>query len=168
MDKLNENELSRLLENVRQGKLKGRELYHALHEFGRNYFLQARKDVEGFLTNADPQLRAVALEVLVNHWRLQDFETTSRDFLEHDPDRECRIKGASALEVLKRNTNDKQTLSLLAGVVHNEQEALIVREAAYAAMLGIVHYDPAEQFRLASKGIKSPQEIDWKMVDSYL
>jgi hypothetical protein len=72
--KNNESELLSLLEEVRHNRLKGRELYHAIHEFGRNHFLQARKDVEGFLTNADPQLCSFALEVLVNHWRLPDWD----------------------------------------------------------------------------------------------
>jgi hypothetical protein len=70
--------------------------------------------------------------------------------------------------VLKRNTKDRQTLSVLARVVRNSEEALIVREAAYAAMRGVIHYDPREQFRLASKGITSLKEIDWEMVKSYL
>ncbi len=168
MTQIQEKELSRLLGDIRRDQLEGRELYHAIHEFGRNHFLEARKDVEGFLTNSDPQLRAIALEVLVNHWRLSDFERTSRNFLEHDSDKECRMKGASALEVLKRNTKDRQTLSVLARVVRNSEEALIVRDAAYAAMRGVIHYDPREQFFLASKGITSLQEIDWEMVNSYL
>ena len=160
--------ISRLLENVRCKQLEKRELYHAIHEFGRNHFLEARKDVEGFLTSSEPQLRSVALEVLVNYWRLSDFEETARDFLEHDPDDDCRMKGAAALLVLKRNTKDPQTLSVLARVVRNSEEDLIVREAAYAAMRVVIHYDPREQFRLASKGIASPQEIDWEMVNCYL
>ncbi len=78
------------------------------------------------------------------------------------------MKGASALEVLNRNTKDHQTLSMLARVVYNSEEALIVRGAAYAALRGVIHYDPREQFCLASKGTTSLQEIDWKMVNSYL
>ena len=78
------------------------------------------------------------------------------------------MRGASALEVLKRNTKDRRTLSVLARVVCNSAEALIVREAAYAAMRGVIHYDPREHFRLASKGITSLREIDWGMVNSYL
>jgi hypothetical protein len=167
MAKIQDEELSQLLEDVRCNQLEGRELYHVIHEFGRKHFLEARKVVEGFLTNSDPQLRAIALEVLVNHWRLSDFEKTARNFLERDSDEDCRMKGASALEVLKRNTKDRQTLSVLARVVCNSEELLIVREAAYAAMRGIIHYDPREQFRLASRGITSLQEIDWEMVNSY-
>ncbi len=166
--KSDKEEFLHLLEEVRHNRLEGRALYHAIHEFGRTSFLQARNVVEGFLTSTDPQLRAIALEVLVNHWRLPEFENTARNFLEHDPDRECRMKGASALEVLKRDTKDRQTLSVLARVIQKSQEALIVREAAYAAMLGIIHYNHHEQFHLASKGIKSLEEIDWKMVNSYL
>ncbi|MBV9614271.1 MAG: hypothetical protein JO031_02305 [Ktedonobacteraceae bacterium] len=65
------------------------------------------------------------------------------------------------------NTRDRRTLSVLAKVVDNQQEVPIVRETAYAAMRGILHFDPREQFRLASKGIAT-QEMDWDMVRSYL
>ena len=124
--------------------------------------------VEGFLTHPDPQLRSIALEVLTRHWRLKEHWNTARNFLERDPDKECRINGASALAILKRNTQDRPTLSVLARVVRNEQETRLVREAAYAAMRSVIRYDPREQFHLAAKGINSAQEIDWKMVDAYL
>jgi uncharacterized membrane-anchored protein len=116
----------------------------------------------------DPQLRTIALEVLTNHWRLADYWDIARAFLEQDPDKECRMQGASALEVLKRNTQDRRTLSILAHVVYNPHEASLVRETAYAAMRGIIHYDPSEQFHLASKRLNLSQDVDWVMVESYL
>lgn len=168
MTAMDKGTLMRQLQDMRDNKLAGRALYRTVHELGRSHFLEARQDVERFLTHTDPQLRAIALEVLVNHWRLADYWNAARAFLEQDPDKECRMKGASALEVLKRNTQDRLTLSVLAHVVRNPQEAQLVRETAYAAMRGIIHYDPREQFRLASKGITTAHEVDWNMVDSYL
>jgi len=78
------------------------------------------------------------------------------------------MRGASALGALKTNTKDRCTLALLARVVHNEQEQNIVREAAYAAMKGVIHYDPQEQFKIASKGINLSQDVDWSIVEAYL
>lgn len=161
-------ELVLQLQDLQQGKIPAREIYHTIHEFGRMGFLEARPVVERFLTSEDPQLRAIALEVLVRHWRLAEHWDTARRFLEQDPDEDCRMRGASMLETLKRNTQDRRTLAVLARVVRNEHERPIVREAAYAAMRGILHYDPREQFQLAAKGIDLARGVDWQMVDAYL
>ncbi len=168
MTAMDKGTLMRQLQDVRDNKLSGRDLYSAIHEFGRGHFLEARPVVERFLTHENAQLRCIALEVLINHWRLADYWDVACAFLEQDSDKECRMRGASALEVLERNTQDRRTLSVLARVVCNPQEAPLVRETAYAAMRGIIHYDPREQFHLASKRLNLSQDIDWDMVKSYL
>lgn len=161
-------ELSAQLEVLRKGKMAPDEMYHTIHEFGRENFREARPVVETFLTSDDPELRYIALEVLTRHWRLMEHWDTARKFLEHDSDSNCRMKGASSLEVLKRNTQDSRTLAVLAHVVRNAQENRIVREVAYAAMKGILHYDPREQFAISSKGLDLERDVDWNVVDSYL
>ncbi len=50
----------------------------------------------------------------------------------------------------------------------DDKEKWSVREAAYAAMVGIRHYDPREQFHYAAKGIDLEHDVDWRMVVSYL
>jgi len=124
--------------------------------------------VERFLTHEDDQLRYIALEVLTNHWRLAEHWQTARDFLEHDPDEDCRRMGASSLEALKMNTKDRPTLAVLARVVCNEQEDKMVRESAYSAMKGVIHFDPREQLKMACKGLNLSQDVDWDIVKSYL
>lgn len=94
-----------------------REIYHAVHEFGRAGFLEARPDVERLLTSDDPELRYITLETLTRHRRLTEHYATAQQFLEHDPDTFCRMMGASALEGLQRNMQDRQTLGILARVV---------------------------------------------------
>lgn len=168
MTQMNEEEMAQALVQIQQNQLQGRALHHALHEFGRHFFFPARAEVERFLTDPDPDLRDIALEVLANHWRLPEMWETARQFLEHDEDSDCRMKGASALAVLKRNTQDRQTLSILAHVVRNTQEEHLVRRVAYAAMRGILHYEPREQYHFTSHHSSLMKEIDWKMVDSYL
>ena len=66
------------------------------------------------------------------------------------------------------NTKDRSTLAILAQVVCNEQEDKIVRIAAYAAMKGVIHFDPREQFKMAFRGLDFSQDVDWDMVKSYL
>jgi hypothetical protein len=145
-----------------------RQIYHLIHKWGKENFLEAQPVVESFLASEDAQLRSIALEVLTNHWRLADYWEMAKRFLERDPDEDCRMRGASALSVLKMNTNDRSTLALLAQVVRNEQEQKIVRETAYAAMKGVICYDPREQLKIASRGIDLSKDVDWNMVNSYL
>ncbi len=47
--------------------MSSRENYHAIHEFGRAGFLEARPAVERLLTSDDPELRYIALETLTCH-----------------------------------------------------------------------------------------------------
>jgi hypothetical protein len=165
---MTKKELLQKLQDLQHGNMSLNEMYHVIREFGRENFLEARQDVERFLTHPDPKLRGLALEVLAVHWGLTDSWYMARAFLEQDPDEECRMRGALALEVLKRNIQDRDTLLVLARVVCYPKEASSVRQAAYAAMLGIIHFDPQEQLSLAEKGLDLDQEIDWNMVKSYL
>lgn len=131
-------------------------------------FLEARPEVERFLSSTDPELRMVALKVLTRYWQLPEHWSTALHFLQQDPDTECCMQGANALGSLKANTGDPLTLNVLAQVVSNEQEEALVRQATYAAMRNIIHSDPREQFRLAAHDIDLTKEVDWKMVNSYL
>jgi len=165
---MQKEELVNTLEALRQGALSPREIYHAIQAFGEMNFQEARPEVEHFLKSEDPELRFVALKVLTQYWRLTEHWKTARDVLLHDPDEDCRFRAAGNLGSLMMNTHDKPTLSILARVVHNEQEKRVVRSAAYAAMRGILHFDPREQLHMAAHGVDFAKEVDWKMVDLYL
>ena len=168
MERKSREELEGLLESLRRDALSPHEIYHAIQAFGEMNFQEARPEVERFLKSEDAELRFVALKVLTRYWHLAEHWQTARDVLEHDPDEECRFRAASALADLKRNTQDRFTLRVLAHVVRNEQENPIVREEAYAAMKAILDFDPREQFQIASRGLDWEKGVDWKMVDSYL
>lgn len=166
--KKNQKELEQLLDALRQEKLKGREVYRAVQAFGENNFQAACPEVEALLQSDDFELRFVALKVLTQYWHLAEHWKTAYQVLLHDPEVECRFRAAGDLESLQRNTQDARTLNILAHVVCNEQEAFIVREASYAAMLGVLRYDPREQWRMAAHGVDFATEVDWEMVNSYL
>jgi Domain of unknown function (DUF4926) len=163
---MEQERLEGLLQEVRLKRLAADDLYSALHTFGRQHYVEAKQDVETCLTSPEPDIRKIALHVLAKDWRLPEHWETARAFL-RDADSECRIEGASALGVLKMNTQDRRTLHLLALVVTNQQEDQIVREAAYAAMRSIHHFDPQEQLHLAARGTATG-EMDWDLVQSYL
>jgi len=95
---IKQEELAHQMQNLRQGKMSSREMYHTIHEFGRENFLEARPVVESFLTNEDAQLRSIALEVLTNRWRLAEHWKTARYFLEHDPDEDSDFSPQFSIE----------------------------------------------------------------------
>ena len=163
----NQEELERLLDALRQGKLKGREIYRAVQAFGENNFQVARPEVEALLQSDDFELRFVALKVLMGYWHLAEHWETAYQVLLHDPEVECRFRAASDLGSLRRNTQDTRTLNVLAHIVCNEQEELVVREASYAATLGVLHYDPKEQWHIASRKFDLATGVDWEMVKRY-
>jgi hypothetical protein len=165
---MTKDELLQQMLDLQQGKIPRNDIYHTIHEFGRENFREARPVVESFLTHENEQFRYIALEVLTNHWRLAEHWQTARDFLEHDSDDDCRRMGASSLEALKMNTKDRPTLEVLARVVCNEQEGKMVRVSAYTAMHGVIHFNPREHFKMTCKWLNLFEEIDWDMVKSYL
>lgn len=161
------SELERTLQMVQHGQLAGRALYKAVHAWGRENFMDARPEVERLLADEDPEIRSIALEVLTRHWRVESHWKTAKEFAFSDPDADCRLMGISALETLKRNTQDRTTLRVLAQIVLNEQEKQVIREAAYGAMIGVRDFDPARQLTIAARGLNLMQDVDWAMVRSY-
>ena len=136
------------LRDLRLHKIHHGYLFSIISDFGDEHFVEAIPDIKNFLTSEDSELRYIALEVLTLNFQLQEVWQTARDFLEHDPDSNCRSLGASCLGALKRNTGDPRTLSVLAHVIVNEKEEHLVRESAYKAFCGVIKYDREEQRKI--------------------
>lgn len=162
------NSARAVLEEFHAGKINKSKLYSTIHLFGQADLIEARPDVERFLTNERPDLRSIALHVLTLHFKLQEHWQTAVDFLLYDPDISCRSKGASALEWLKRNTRDSRTLSILASVATNKNEEIGVRGDAYTAMRGIFSYDNEEQLHIIDHNFNLERDADWEFVRTCL
>lgn len=162
------DELERTFRALQAGTLPPEDTYHVVHEFGEHNFREAFPVVEPLLHSSDPQLRAVALEVIAGHWRMSGYWDTIVTRLTEDPDIDCRFRAASLIGALKRNTGDSATLHLLAQVVSNTAEHHLVRKAAYGAMLSIIHYVPLEVFRARSPRFDLDRDADWEMVKRYV
>lgn len=132
----------------------------ALVAFGKGHFLEARPEIEKFLSSDDPEMRKTALLVLVFGFGLYDYLDTARQFLEHDPDVHVRMIGASALGTIMRNTSNEHTLALLASVVRNDKEDTFVRRTAYAEMRSVLQDNPREHFTLATSRLHFPEDVD--------
>lgn len=170
MDQLQEEqqELLRRLQKLRQGELSPDEAYHAVAIFGKKHFLDALPDVERLLAHEDAELRNIALVVLGFDWHKEEHWKTALDMLQHDPDDNNRLTAASVLGSLKKNTEDQLIIRVLAQVVHNANEDLFVRKAAYYAMKAILHYDYAEQIGSMRKTFDPDLDVNWELVNSYL
>jgi len=73
------------LEDFRVGKIDESEWVSMINRFGRAYLIEARPDVERFLTSEKPLLRYTALHILTLYFKLQDHWKTAIDFLLYDP-----------------------------------------------------------------------------------
>lgn len=167
-DDLNKNaELKKALEDIKDGRRPPKGLFDTIHEFGDEEFTEAAPIIEKFLTNADPRLRYISLHVLTMHFRLQKYWKVAVQMLENDPDEDCRIMAISALRSLKRNTSDRETLTILVRLIRDEQEQKYVRESAYRAMRGIIAYNNVEQLNMATGDFDWDKDVDWDMVNSY-
>ncbi|MEO6891987.1 MAG: hypothetical protein ABI456_20425 [Ktedonobacteraceae bacterium] len=162
------SEAKRYLELLRQGNLAKIEIPSALMTFGKADYLEARADVEGLLTDPDPEIRETALKVLTIYWYLDVYWEKACAFLEHDPDANCRAEGAFVLGVLKRDLGDRETLFILATVVKNEKEVEYVREAAYKAMRSIVHFDIMEEKKWMREGFKFEKDVNRSFIEACL
>ncbi len=156
-----QEELERLLDELRRGALNNREIYRTVQAFGEHNFQIARPEVEALLHSDDFELRFVALKVLTRYWHLTEHWETARQVLLHDPEVDCRFRAAHDLGALERNTQDRRTLTVLADVVCNEEEDQIVRKVAYAAMLEVLAYNAKEQWRVTIN------RVDWDLVKRY-
>ena len=55
-----QSDLPRMLHDLRQGAMQENDLYDTIHELGRGDYLEARPDIEKFLTHENPRFRYVA------------------------------------------------------------------------------------------------------------
>lgn len=120
------------------------------------------------MRSRDPQLRAVALEVIAGHWRMPGYWDTICRRLTEDPDIDNRFRAAILIGSIKRDTGDQEALRLLAQVASTTAEHQLVRASAYGAMLRILHYPPMEVFRTSGGKFDPDRDADWELVRRYL
>ncbi len=163
-----QEDLLESLWELRQGRLSPDEIAKAMVAFGKMHLREALPDLEHLLMHDNPALRRGALHVLTFEWHLSEHVPTALQMLIRDPDVANRIEAAKAVGFLKANTQDMATLKALAEVVHNEQQAPLVRQYAYRAMKAILHSDRIEQLQLMRNPLDMTREVDWKLVEAYL
>jgi hypothetical protein len=168
---MRQNNLQNKLKRMQQGDLHGRDLLRSISYFGEQRYSPAIPELKRLLNSDDSQVRATALKTLTMYFGLEELWETTRHILLSDPDEQYRIAAAESLAYLHLNTGNRQTLSLLASIVRDEQASEALRKMAYASMLLVRQNDDRawmttrgytfEQFNLK-------QDADWTIVDSYL
>ncbi|MEO7018611.1 MAG: HEAT repeat domain-containing protein [Ktedonobacteraceae bacterium] len=161
-------ELIQKTQALQQNKVPQSQLYSTIWDLGKAEYLPAKPVIERYLTHDNDEIRIAALQVIVGRFAARDrkYWEMARDLLTDD-DSGNRIDGTSLLGTFKRNTQDEETLRLLAPLVSNTQENPIVRRSAYAAMCGIIHFVPLELWKYTSSDFNLEQDADWELVDRY-
>jgi hypothetical protein len=162
------DELERAFRALQDGTLPPGETYHVVHEFGEHNFREALPVVEPLVQSNDPQLCAVALDVIAGHWRMPGYWDIIVRRLTEDVDILCRSRAADLIGALKAGTGDQAALHLLAQVVSNTLEDCLVRNAAYGAMLWILNYAPLDVFRTSSPRFDPDRDVDWEVVKRHM
>lgn len=172
MSKLDQERLvyaHQALESLRRGEQPLGGEYRAVLEIGRAGLVEARSEIERFLTNdSGDGVRELALLTLTRNFGIQEHWETARQWLEHEKSSYARATASSALMYLRKNTSDVYTLKLLAPIVQDTNEPHSLRLSAYCAMRGILAYNQREQFDMLTPDFDLDRDADWKMVASYL
>jgi hypothetical protein len=156
-------ELRSLLTRLRSGGIPEGELYSTLHRFGNARFLEARRDVEAFLTHPEASLRYIALNVLTLHWGCVEHRTTCERFAIDEGDPDNRSLGAACLGSLAQGTRDPRALKLLLDILENGAEDWHVRAAAYRAILSVLGR-PASEQPSAARRLDFERDVSWERV----
>ena len=153
----------RLLANLRTGRIPRRNLYTVLHTLGHEGFLEAKADVEKFLTHPDPELRYIALNVLTFHWMCEEHRITCERFARQEADSDNRRMGVAGLGALMEGTKNSRTLRLLLRVFRNKKEEWDVRDAAYRSILYVLGR-PASEQPSAARELDYTKDVNWKRI----
>jgi hypothetical protein len=155
-------ELRALHDELRSGRYEG-DQYELLHRFGNEGFVEALPTVETFLAHPDPELRSIALNVLVFHWGVEGYAKTCLEMAECDPDPDVRRLAASCVGGQFRKTRHADALRVLLRLIADDEQRWDVRDSSYSAILEILGV-PLTELPAASRKLNWPADIDWPKV----
>lgn len=157
--------LRRVAGELKSGKINTGDVYTALHILGEGGLQEEEDLVAGYLDSSDPELRHIALSVLVLHWGLRKYSERCEDLLVSDEDLHVRTMAADCLGSMLQESKDRPILQKLAQVVNDSHEDDMVRGAAYRAILRIANV-PLERRPPGTSLLRIPDDIDWDIVES--
>ncbi|MGO8746320.1 MAG: tetratricopeptide repeat protein [Thermoguttaceae bacterium] len=136
--------------------------------------LKTREDAYRHLSNAEDNVRIVALELISSHWGSKpgdDFSRLCEKMALDDPSINVRLAAISALGRCYADTDDVRIGKLLAQLVHDASMPLSCRRSAYRELF-FLRGSPIEAWPSSQAGgslkLRIPDEVDWAFVDSFL
>lgn len=118
------------------------DLYGTIHTLGDQGYVEAKRVIEQFLCHPDPEVRYIALNVLVLHWQCQDHRKTCERFITNETDPDNRELAVAGLGALLTSTRDPAALKLLLSLFKDEGEDPLMRSTAYRQILQILGKPP--------------------------
>ncbi len=131
--------------------------------------IESRASAESYLVHPDPQLRRAALFALKNEWGPDEaLSRACEKLIFEDADSQVRALALTCLAGCYMHTDDRRIGELIARLVYDVSTPREVRWAAYRSLFHIRGM-PHEAFaRVASPAFRFPEEVDWKLVQSFL
>lgn len=130
--------------------------------------LASRSSTEQMLANADGQIRAVAMEILVDIWQAND-----SDFIAHcrnraltDPDLRVRAIALTCLGRCLEGTGNGEFGRFFAVLVSDPSASVECRVAAYFGLLYLTGQFAEKPELIIS--FRFPDDVDWRLVESFL
>lgn len=157
----NKEDTARLAAALAKGTV-GEDIYGVIHELGEAGYLPAEGLISRYLSDPDPELRYIALSVLILHWGLPHYRQAAESML-GDPDSEVRLMAASCLGVLLLAARDAQAVKRLLQVIDDDSEEPMVRDRAYEALEPILRGTRQRGIRL--KPLAWPEDIDHDLLE---
>jgi hypothetical protein len=134
--------------------------------------LDSRTTTERNLGHPDPNVRAVAIHLLTHKWADDaDVNSTCEKALNEDKDPTVQAAALCCLGIYNAGSKDRRLGKILSAIVKNECEDTYVRESAYRALFHLSNkqedFQEPEEVLAAIREIRIPDDVDWKLVDSF-
>lgn len=160
-EKITNEELIKLLNKLKKGKMPKDEIPHIISIFGKNRFLEAKKEVEKYIDREDEIIRYNVLSTLILDWGLKEHYKTAIRML-NDSDEEVRGMAVACIGSLKRGTKDGESLRIVLRVFEENKNNWFMRDSAYEAILNI---EGVPEDKRPTKRILNPKkDIDWNLI----
>lgn len=155
-----DEDLERLLGQLRSGKLSGDQIVHTTVALGRAHYLPAEAAIAPLLHSRDSEVRRYAMMVLARDWKLCKYRGAVERILRHDRDGLTRLYAVFSLAALSRCGDRRSILVPLLRTLSNENEADDIRGAAYGELCALA--GPPMSSRVPSR---FSEIIDWEPIE---
>jgi hypothetical protein len=123
-----------------------------------------------YLDDPVANIRAAAILLLYEHWKIKPFDLRSicMRMVMNDRDMEARIHAQGILSCVCFKTDDREVGRLLARIVRDNSEPIKLRKAAYVSLFSVRGLPAARILQAAETDFQDPSNVDWGFVETFL